>query len=190
MFRRTKPKTRPAEVIAAEKAKKMALAKTCQCCGRQIFAETGRIAHHGYQRPGWGIQTASCMGAKELPFEAGREALGRMIGVMKNQLGKLIEHKLAVEAGVEPTPYTYNIRKAGKWVPVTIYLTQENFSEHQETIRRAAYEFSDFFEIKQRYVERQDRAITSLEDDVREQYARYDGWNPTHKFESGEWVAI
>lgn len=49
---------------AAEKARKLALAKTCQCCFRQIFAETGTIAHHGYERPGHGWQTASCVGAK------------------------------------------------------------------------------------------------------------------------------
>lgn len=42
---------------------------TCQICGRPILANTGLIAHHGYQRPGDGYQTKSCMGAKYLPYE-------------------------------------------------------------------------------------------------------------------------
>lgn len=42
---------------------------TCQICARPIEAGTGVIAHHGYQRPGGGWQTASCMGARHLPYE-------------------------------------------------------------------------------------------------------------------------
>jgi len=42
---------------------------TCQICGREIKANTGVIAHHGYRRPGCGWQTASCMGAKHFAYE-------------------------------------------------------------------------------------------------------------------------
>ena len=42
---------------------------TCQICGRTIKAKTGKIANHGYERPGGGWQTASCMGAQYLPYE-------------------------------------------------------------------------------------------------------------------------
>ena len=44
---------------------------TCQICEREIKANTGVIAHHGYQRPdrGSGWQTESCMGARHLPYE-------------------------------------------------------------------------------------------------------------------------
>lgn len=54
-------------------------AKTCQICGRPIHAATGFIAHHGYTRPGHGWQTDSCDGAREMPFEVSRDALGRHI---------------------------------------------------------------------------------------------------------------
>jgi hypothetical protein len=125
MFRRTKPKTRPAEVIAAEKAKKTALAKTCQCCGRQIFAETGLIAHHGYQRPGWGYQTPSCMGAKHLPFEVDREQLGKMIRMMVRHRADFATHRAQVEAEKLPLPYAYNVRKAGKYEKMHLGLTRD-----------------------------------------------------------------
>ena len=45
----------------------------CQICARDIKANTGLIAHHGYQRPGTGWQTSSCDGAKQLPYEVSRD---------------------------------------------------------------------------------------------------------------------
>lgn len=48
---------------------------TCQICGRAILAKTGRIAHHGYKRPGNGWQTSSCYGARHLPYEVARDAI-------------------------------------------------------------------------------------------------------------------
>jgi hypothetical protein len=49
--------------------------KTCQICGRGIKMVRGHIAHHGYQRPGEGWQTASCYGARALPFEVSCDLL-------------------------------------------------------------------------------------------------------------------
>jgi hypothetical protein len=190
MFRRTKPKTRPAEVIAAEKAKKTALAKTCQCCGRQIFAETGLIAHHGYQRPGWGYQTPSCMGAKHLPFEVDREQLGKMIRMMVRHRADFATHRAQVEVEKLPLPYAYNVRKAGKYEKMHLGLTRENFAEHQKTLQRAAYEFGGFDEIKSTYLGRCDRQLKGMDEDIQAQEVRFRGWKQTHKFESGEWVAI
>jgi hypothetical protein len=48
---------------------------TCQVCGRQIKAKTGLIAHHGYKRPYEGWQTASCEGARYVPYEVSCERL-------------------------------------------------------------------------------------------------------------------
>ncbi|MDE2096554.1 MAG: hypothetical protein KGL39_04850 [Patescibacteria group bacterium] len=61
-------------------------ARTCQICGRPIFAELGLIAHHGYERPGEGWQTESCIGARELPFETSRDVLGNHIVALENAL--------------------------------------------------------------------------------------------------------
>jgi hypothetical protein len=47
----------------------------CQICGRGIKANTGVIAHHGYERPGDGWQSASCMGARYLPYEVSCDML-------------------------------------------------------------------------------------------------------------------
>lgn len=50
-------------------------ATTCQVCGRGIKAKAGVIAHHGYERPGDGWQTASCFGARAVPYEVGCDRL-------------------------------------------------------------------------------------------------------------------
>lgn len=51
----------------------------CQICGRQIKAKNGKIAHHGYQRPGWGYQTSSCAGARHVPYSKGHDALDQQL---------------------------------------------------------------------------------------------------------------
>lgn len=53
----------------------MKVQTTCQCCGRAIKSKHGVIAHHGYQRPGQGWQTASCWGARKQPYEVTCEDL-------------------------------------------------------------------------------------------------------------------
>jgi hypothetical protein len=49
------------------------LRMTCGCCTRPIAVmggtPKGRMAHHGYERPGQGWQTASCPGIKFMPLE-------------------------------------------------------------------------------------------------------------------------
>lgn len=42
---------------------------TCQICARTIKDSKGVIAHHGYERPGNGWQTSSCMGARYPAYE-------------------------------------------------------------------------------------------------------------------------
>lgn len=57
--------------------------KECQICARKIMANTGTIAHHGYERPGDGWQTESCMGAKYLPYEESRDRIPAVLDAYK-----------------------------------------------------------------------------------------------------------
>lgn len=62
---------------------------TCQVCGRSIKANSGVIAHHGYKRPhnqGW--QTASCMGARHLPYEEANDQIIKAINSATNYINK------------------------------------------------------------------------------------------------------
>src|SRR5882672_703843 len=73
----------------------------CQICEREIKATTGVIAHHGYTRPGWGQQTRSCDGARELPYEVSRDAIKPAINGLRiflgNQKSRLQEYLEAPE---------------------------------------------------------------------------------------------
>lgn len=55
----------------------------CQICAREIGTTTGLIAHHGYTRPGFGWQTASCFGARWRPYEEACDALPPAIESIK-----------------------------------------------------------------------------------------------------------
>ena len=92
--------------IAAEKARKQASAMTCQCCGRQIFAQRGKIAHHGYERPGYGWQTASCMGALYMPFEVDRARLADLIVSLRHAIDDTKESIKSIKAEKVKLPFS------------------------------------------------------------------------------------
>lgn len=62
--------------------------KTCPCCFRMIAVVRGTMAHHGYERPGTGWQTASCPGIRFKPLEVSSEGLVWIIGVVRDRLEK------------------------------------------------------------------------------------------------------
>jgi hypothetical protein len=77
--------------------------KTCQICGRAIKAKNGTIAHHGFKRPrGWYGQTASCPGAKHLPFEVDSKVLASWVERLLAREAALLEMLQDVQAGRKP----------------------------------------------------------------------------------------
>jgi hypothetical protein len=84
----------------------------CQVCGRAIKANTGTIAHHGYQRPGYGYQTRSCAGARHVPYEVGHDALDSWI----TWLIPAIEAKTVVLANLQANPPAeYDVRETDSY---------------------------------------------------------------------------
>lgn len=82
-------------------SKKPLPSTTCQICGRAIWANTGKIAHHGYQRPDHGWQTTSCMGARYLPYE---QSCDRIPEVIANIEGYIARTTSALELFVASPP--------------------------------------------------------------------------------------
>jgi hypothetical protein len=104
---------------------------TCQICGREIKAKSGLIAHHGYRRPwhGSGCQTASCFGARRVPYEVGHDALDQLIPMVEDEVKRFT--KLLAD-WLDNPPATITIehgdfmgRKTGK---VTVVERPENFA--------------------------------------------------------------
>lgn len=52
--------------------------KTCPCCFRPIAVVASTMAHHGYKRPGQGMQTSSCPGVRFKPLELSPDGLKYM----------------------------------------------------------------------------------------------------------------
>lgn len=103
------PSTEPAKPINPNK-----IVRTCPCCFRQIAVVNGTMAHHGYERPGYGYQTASCPGIRFRPLEISDEGLRFMIEQTEHQLGTL-EKRLADFGSL-----TSLVRTSRNGKPVTI----------------------------------------------------------------------
>lgn len=181
-----------------ERDEREAKAMTCQCCGRGILAETGLIAHHGYQRPaGMGFQTASCYGAKALPFEVSREALGSYIE--------------ALRAHVEREKATLADLRANKAILIWTFvdITKPRARWQEPEVKRVTVTFETFDAVKAEtaefrdpkndvtYAYLRDRRIAEVQSDIRAtqdeitlQQVRYDGWKQTHERKGDEWVAL
>lgn len=85
---------------------------TCQCCGRAIKAATGVIAHHGYRRPGGGWQTASCFGARHVPYEVGYDALDQWRGALGGRIIPTTRKALQELQGFSPATIEWSRRDA------------------------------------------------------------------------------
>lgn len=169
---------------AVKEAARIAVAKTCQICGRPILAETGLIAHHGYRRPGDGFQTASCYGARELPFEVSRDCLGRYLSTIRKQLANMQEARAKAEGELIPIRLSYATYEGGTYRRPS---RDVHFEMTRATFENAKAEHPKFFEIADRSrrpfdaflaadLAERAQAIRYLVAYITFQQARYDAW--------------
>jgi hypothetical protein len=190
---------------AQRRAQKDAAAMTCQCCGRKIFAETGTIAHHGYQRPGSGWQTASCMGAKYLPFEVDRERLGDLIEALKNRRASLLQLHSAVEKEQRPVTVTkvnYHAKRERftDRPVVELTFTRDTFDAVVDANTGPGMVFNSyealvmkqrgFSEVLEREIARIDGMIKVNREHIAECVKRFEGWKQTHIRIDNRWEEI
>lgn len=179
--------------VAKRDARKQA-AMTCQCCGGKYLANRGRVAHHGYQRPGTGWQTRSCIGATYLPFEVSRDRLADAITMLANTISNLNIEIADVTAERVPLHREFKSYKgaARGYETIRVEFTRETF----DAVRAAnealfrQHSLHDFNKCKA-------SKLLNLESEVRhyskwktEQEARFAGWTQTHKRENNEWVSL
>lgn len=171
------------KVVSPKQTAKLAKSMTCQCCGRAIFAETGVIAHHGYQRPGGGWQTASCSGARELPFEVSREALGRLIESLRRWEATAVEDRAAVEAETAPVVVFVSDRSqprdnvTGRYPTKRVELTRS--TDVAATGLKGTFDDYKVDDLRARA-----RDIDGVRDEIKAQQARFDGWKQTHSWDA------
>lgn len=184
---------------AAAKADKNKAQMTCQCCGRAHLANTGLMAHHGYQRPGNGWQTASCAGARELPFEVSRDRLGEIIVSLTAQKGRMIEHRDAIiaETTAFDAHYTSDEKNnKGRRIEKSVQITRATFETVKAEVGPLFTRYGinrDFDELKDREVSGCNFNIRNISEYITDCKTRYDGWKQTHKgFDkaTGTWLPL
>jgi hypothetical protein len=173
-----------------------AQALTCQVCGRPICAKTGVIAHHGYERPGTGYQTASCEGARELPFEVDRDALGSHIVNLRLYVEGLETVRPKVEAEEVAlvwsfTDYSKPIGLGGH-AQTQVTVTRETFETMKAATeaKRRGYGNTTFDLLKAARLRSIDSNLEMTRQAIEHQQGRYDGWKQTHRREGAEWVEV
>ena len=175
----------------------------CQCCGRAILANMGSIAHHGYERPGHGWQSASCMGAKFLPFEVDRARLGEMISFLKDRLVRMEKHRAAIKSEKLPIVFSYESQLIGpsqwqsfgrhvKWPVVKreFDVSRESFEAFKKGPGSSVCYGQDYEDYKAKHVEYLSSQIKNLRQHIAKEQKRYDGWKQSHEWKGGQWVAL
>jgi hypothetical protein len=199
----------------AEQIRKDVESKTCQVCGRPIFAEAGVIAHHGYTRPWEGVQTASCPGARELPFEVDRALLAREIAGLEDAVADAAQRAADIEAERAPLAVSWKTKQENpnwralpaakrgfvdRYVKLGRPVTRETFeaveAEFKASNRLGPHQtlsYGGFDALKRSALRTAQQRLAGLRADLATQQARYDGWRQTHRAGgAGEpvWVAL
>jgi hypothetical protein len=140
---------------------------TCQICGKQHKITNGVIAHHGYQRPGDGQQTASCDGARQKPFEVSRDHLATHI----KDIHSSIEHhkKEAAELPNRTDTLYKNVRLGGFG----------HNAKHE--LREYPHGHERYEDVKKEKIQGHNNQVKLLTDYVEYQQKRHDGWKPKDK---------
>lgn len=161
---------------------------TCQCCGGSFLAKTGFIAHHGYKRPGDGWQTASCYGARHLPFENDHHVLDMLILNIEHKLDRLKVSKVSVENdegfSITMEDLTKPRQSFRSRPQVTLQFTPSNFEEISKTYASSLRRITvyDYQDAKRAKLVSLDRAIGSTISMLRELNVRRGLWKLTHKY--------
>ena len=160
----------------------------CQACGRAILAKRGTIAHHGYGRPEAYHQTASCMGAKEPPFEVDRKVLGRLIVALKDMQTRMqgVRDQIAREVLPVERQVGFGPKRSFKFWRITFESEQS-----QEALRHGGWHNYKFDDLLKAELASHDSRLSSVARDIKEQQARYDGWKQTHEWKGdGLWAVL
>lgn len=164
----------------------------CQCCGRAILAKLGTIAHHGYERPDYGYQTASCMGAKELPFEVDRKVLGRLIVALTEMKRRMQGVRDQIAEEILPIKRSYKVGYDRKEEKKSFDFTRANFKtdEARKALRDSGRYESEFDDLLKVELSFHDHKIESIGRDIRDHQKRFKDWKPTHEWKGGQWAAL
>lgn len=151
-------------------------ATTCQICGREIKSKSGVIAHHGYRRPkNWGSQTASCPGARCLPYEVSCDRIGPLI---KEYESDLVGVRTQWESFVSNPP-----DKLEDINPYNPTIRHEAVRPKNFNSRKRTWEIPFFYSYEQMFqtrVDRFERNIREIQAEIKYLTERLENWHRAH----------
>lgn len=149
----------------------------CQICAREIKANTGTIAHHGYTRPGYGWQTESCMGAKYLPYEQSRDRIPEVLEAYKGIYKTWVANRKNFIANPPKELTRYWTDRSGVRHESNTFKQPENFSAKESLkIEKPSWYDQPYereFNLAVHDMDRNIRDIKEARDFLQE---RYDNW--------------
>jgi hypothetical protein len=157
----------------------------CQICGHYHlgYVKRGVLAHHGYQRPGRGYQTQSCVGALKQPLHVSCDALPPYIAALK---GLVTREKGNVSLLSLFPPVQYTVQDS-KWdsvsrrhvsVPRKV-MRPEGFAFDLNANKRYQMEYERLYYGDIRYREGQ---IKGYELEIAQQTKKLENWMPNPDF--------
>lgn len=154
----------------------------CQICGRRqrLVRVSGgavtHLAHHGYERPAEGWQTASCRGARHLPYEVSRD----LIPVVVEEIERYIVTQVKGRAELDTDP-PEKLQYEG---PGTKTIGRYRFPEMVDVpkpegwvfVERASHPYRSYDYLLAAAKSGYDRRIANSRADVVHFRKRYDTW--------------
>lgn len=134
---------------------------TCQVCGAKHKVRNGKVAHHGYQRPGYGYQTDSCDGARCEPFEVSRDMLHKHMEMVKDE-SKRHHERLRELTSSSPTLYR---------------MMRKSFA-HQPELKTIEPGHPNYHEHKDHEIQEKRARISLLTGHLEHQQKRFNEWKP------------
>lgn len=150
-------------------------AKTCQICERLIHAATGVIAHHGYERPSHipHYQTASCLGARELPFEVSRDVLGMFL--REYMQGWLLQNRQELTHLRTGTATVHTERRKKEDGRYVIDKKSGHYVTEPVPVNPGEPDYDRLLAIE---IYDRERKHNHMRDDYRRRWKRYQEWKP------------
>lgn len=182
-----------------EREERDAKAMTCQICARGILAETGLIAHHGYERPGTGYLTDSCEGARKLPFEVSRDVLTDHLVGIRDRITRMISNRAEVLAESIDIPWDFEDRTHVKrqWengISQRRAVNRQTFDTvkaETASMRKGRQDRATFDTVKDALLVHLDHRIENLQHYEEHQTERHKAWQgPTHERVGDAWVKL
>lgn len=183
---------KPPSKTAVKAADRDGTTMTCQVCGGKYLAKKGKIAHHGYKRPGTGWQTASCFGAMALPFEVSRDTLGEWIEILEKRLvraeNELKFAKESPELTLTGKSDYYSKSAIKKEVKVTAENFKEKHSELTAQLNALKKQYDNpslnartFDDLRRMLVYMAESDLRGIKEYLEFSKKRYDNWKPQEK---------